>query len=53
MAPLTRPHLVNPLVASFLGLGSNSKQSESDQGWQWASSKHAQASLADLINGPN
>ena len=51
MAPLTRPDLVNPLVASFLGLAS--KQSESDQGWQWDSSKHAQASLADLINGPN
>jgi hypothetical protein len=51
MAPLTRPDLVNPLVSSFLGLAS--KQSESDQGWQWASSKHAQASLADLINGPN
>jgi hypothetical protein len=39
------------LVASFLGLAS--KQSESDQGWQWASPKHAQASLADLINGPD
>jgi pimeloyl-ACP methyl ester carboxylesterase len=51
MAPLTRPDLVNPLVASFLGLAG--KQSESDQGWQWSSSKHAQASLAALINGPN
>jgi hypothetical protein len=51
MAPLTRPDLVNALVASFLRLAS--KQSESDKGWQWDSSKHAQASLADLINGPN
>jgi hypothetical protein len=51
MAPLTRPDLVNPLVASFLGLAS--KQSESDQGWQWDSSKHAHASLAVRINGPN
>jgi pimeloyl-ACP methyl ester carboxylesterase len=51
MAPLTRPDLVNPLVASFLGLAS--KQSERNQGRQWASSKHPQASLADLINGPN